>query len=469
MVSHAQARTRLVEQYRAIPAGDPVRLAKRTSNLFRPRDAQRRAGAGRLGSRQRARRSTRTRAPADVQAMTTYEHLVDATLAHGLMPLGRPAAEDHHASAVRSPGSASSRASFRNGLPHESVREVEVLTGAGEVVVATPTASTPTCSARFPNSYGTLGYALRLVIDLEPVQPFVRLRHVRFDDLDALTDGDRRDRRRRGRTTGERVDFLDGTVFTGRRGLPHPRAPGPTTAPYTSDYTGSADLLPVDPAATRRLPDRARLPVALGHRLVLVLAGVRRAEPADPPGLAEALAAQRRLLEDDRAREPLPRRGAARAAARGCRRASGSCRTSRSRSTRTADFLRLVPARGADRAGLAVPAPAARRPAPRHFARHGERALAALPAAARRDLRQRRLLVDRADRRRAGPTATSTGASRQVVTEHGRAQVALLRRLLRPRTSSGRSTAARTTTRRSSVTTRQSRLLDLYAKAVKRR
>ena len=33
----------------------------------------------------------------------------------------------------------------------------------------------------FPNSYGTLGYATRLRIELEPVKPYVALRHLRFD------------------------------------------------------------------------------------------------------------------------------------------------------------------------------------------------------------------------------------------------------------------------------------------------
>ena len=34
---HEAAVQRLVESYRQIPTGSPVRLAKRTSNLFRPR------------------------------------------------------------------------------------------------------------------------------------------------------------------------------------------------------------------------------------------------------------------------------------------------------------------------------------------------------------------------------------------------------------------------------------------------
>ena len=36
---HREAVRRLQASYDAIPPGSPVRLAKRTSNLFRPRDA----------------------------------------------------------------------------------------------------------------------------------------------------------------------------------------------------------------------------------------------------------------------------------------------------------------------------------------------------------------------------------------------------------------------------------------------
>ena len=69
--------------------------------------------------------------------MVTYETLVDATLAHGLMPLVVPQLKTITlGGAVAGLGIESS--SFRNGLPHESVREMEVLTGDGRVVVARP-------------------------------------------------------------------------------------------------------------------------------------------------------------------------------------------------------------------------------------------------------------------------------------------------------------------------------------------
>ena len=45
---------------------------------------------------------------------------------------------------------------------------MDVLTGAGEVVTASPTEH-PELFRAFPNSYGTLGYSVRLRIELEPV------------------------------------------------------------------------------------------------------------------------------------------------------------------------------------------------------------------------------------------------------------------------------------------------------------
>jgi FAD/FMN-containing dehydrogenase len=235
MVAHELARQRLVAQYDAIPAGAPVRLAKRTSNLFRPRDRTAAPGldvAG-LDSVLAVDPVART---ADVQAMTTYEHLVDATLAHGLMPAVVPQLKTITiGGAVTGLGIESS--SFRNGLPHESVRELEVLTGDGQVVVAEADGPDSELFRAFPNSYGTLGYALRLVIDLEPVHPFVRLRHVRFDDLDALTAAIASIVAERSHD-GEPVDFLDGTVFTADEAY-LTLGSWADEAPYTSDYTGT--------------------------------------------------------------------------------------------------------------------------------------------------------------------------------------------------------------------------------------
>src|SRR5436309_1730051 len=193
----------------ALPAHQPVRLRKSTSNLFRPRDRAHaaldaRRFEGVLGVDAGAR-------TADVLGMTTYEELVDATLPHGLMPLVVPQLKTITlGGAVTGLGIESS--SFRNGCPHESVIEMDVLTGAGEVVTARPDGEHRDLFYGFPNSYGSLGSALRLRIELEPVAPFVHLRHLRFRDISACVDTIEQITATQT-WEGEDVRFLDGTWF----------------------------------------------------------------------------------------------------------------------------------------------------------------------------------------------------------------------------------------------------------------
>ena len=71
---------------------------------------------------------------------------------------------------------------------------------------APPTTSTRISSSAFPNSYGTLGYALRVKAKTVPVKPYVRLAHLPFRDAGSyfselekrLDAGDCRLRRRHG-------------------------------------------------------------------------------------------------------------------------------------------------------------------------------------------------------------------------------------------------------------------------------
>ena len=227
---------RLVESYARIPEGSPVRLAKRTSNLFRPRAASGAPGldVSGLGGVVSVDPLART---ADVQGMCTYEALVDVTLQHGLMPLVVPQLRTITlGGAVTGLGIEST--SFRNGLPHESVLEMDVFTGAGEVVTARPDNEHADLFATFPNSYGSLGYATRLRIELEPIAPVVALRHVRFDDLGLLAKTVAEITETRT-WEGEQVDGLDGVLFgPGEAYLTLARWAEAEPGVRTSDYTG---------------------------------------------------------------------------------------------------------------------------------------------------------------------------------------------------------------------------------------
>jgi FAD/FMN-containing dehydrogenase len=166
--------------------------------------------------------------------MTTYEDLVKATLRHGLMPLVVPQLKTITlGGAVSGLGIESS--SLRNGMPHESVLAMEILTGDGQVVTATATGEHAALYRGFPNSYGTLGYTLSLTIELEPVKPYVHLRHFRFTDpaecfaavAQVAADGS---------YDGHQADFIDGTAFS-QQEMYLTVGAFSDVAPWRSDYT----------------------------------------------------------------------------------------------------------------------------------------------------------------------------------------------------------------------------------------
>jgi FAD/FMN-containing dehydrogenase len=231
--AHAAGVQRLLASFRAIPPTATVRLAKPTSNLFRARAKSNAKGLDTSGLTGVVAVDPDART-AEVAGMCTYEDLVAATLPYGLSPLVVPQLKTITlGGAVTGLGIEST--SFRNGLPHESVIEMDILTGTGEVVTASQEQNADLYRA-FPNSYGTLGYSVRLKIELEPVKPFVALKHLRFGSLQELVAG--MDRIiETGGIDGTPVDYLDGVVFSADESYlcvgVQTTTPGPV-----SDYTG---------------------------------------------------------------------------------------------------------------------------------------------------------------------------------------------------------------------------------------
>jgi FAD/FMN-containing dehydrogenase len=231
--AYAAGVERLLTSYRSIPPTASVRLAKPTSNLFRARAKRDAPGLDVSGLRNVISVDAEART-ADVAGMCTYEDLVASTLPYGLSPMVVPQLKTITlGGAVTGLGIES--ASFRNGLPHESVLEMDILTGTGELLTVSPKQH-PELYRAFPNSYGTLGYSTRLRIELETVKPFVALRHVRFTSLTDMVAAMERiiDT---GGLDGMPVDYLDGVVFGADESYlcvgVRTTTPGPV-----SDYTG---------------------------------------------------------------------------------------------------------------------------------------------------------------------------------------------------------------------------------------
>jgi len=223
---HAKKKEALAAQLRA--ATGPVALAKDTSNLFRDRAAgeRRRLDVRAFNQVIGFEETSGARAAGWVEAegMIPYEDLVRECLAHGVMPTVVPQLKTITlGGAVAGVGIESS--SHRYGLVHDGMLELDVLLGDGRVVTCTPHNEHRDLFFGFANSYGTLGYALRVRAKTIPVKPFVHLRHVPFTSFSEL-----------GRILeAKSEDFVDATAF-GPGKLFMTLGRFIDSAPYTSDY-----------------------------------------------------------------------------------------------------------------------------------------------------------------------------------------------------------------------------------------
>jgi FAD/FMN-containing dehydrogenase len=167
-------------------ASAPPRLAKRSSNLFRDRTETNRQRLD-LGAFDHVLEIDAQAGWVDVEGLTSYEQLVDATLPHGVMPAVVPQLKTITVGGAVA-GVGIEATSFREGLVHDGVLELDVLLASGEIVVCTPANEHADLFFGFPNSYGTLGYALRVRLRTRPVGPCVRIEHRRHADADDFFD-----------------------------------------------------------------------------------------------------------------------------------------------------------------------------------------------------------------------------------------------------------------------------------------
>jgi FAD/FMN-containing dehydrogenase len=226
-MSHEEKIRSLTEQVKASAGDAPVGLAKDTSNLFRDRKETPKHRLDVRGFNEVLGINPEQRW-VEAEGMTPYTKLVDALLEKGLMPAVVPQLKSITLGGAAA-GVGIEASSFRYGLVHETLMELEILLPDGRIVLATPDNEFRDLFFGFPNSYGTLGYALKLKALAVPVKPYVEVRHTRFDEPDeffaaveAACAGD--------------ADFVDGVVF-GPNDLVLSQARFVDSAPYTSDYT----------------------------------------------------------------------------------------------------------------------------------------------------------------------------------------------------------------------------------------
>ena len=214
--------------------GGEVRLDKKDSNLFRHR---KQTGGKKVDVKNFVNVLT-----IDPEAMTcesegmiTFEALTRETLKFGLLPPCVPELKSITlGGAVSGIGVESS--SFRYGFVHETVLEMDILTPTGEILHCTPKNKYKDLFFGFPNSYGTLGYIVKLKIKLIKAKKYLRLTHTRYQDYKTyFADLKKLCLKNRDAKKAE-FDYIDGVIFSSSE-MYITRAAFTDEAPYKSDYT----------------------------------------------------------------------------------------------------------------------------------------------------------------------------------------------------------------------------------------
>jgi FAD/FMN-containing dehydrogenase len=229
VAAHVARREALVAAIRsgARHGAPPLGLDKRNSNLFRDRSP---ADKRRLDLNDfcHVLEIDTRQGWVDVEGLATYEALVAETLSRGVMPAVVPQLKTITVGGAAA-GVGIEATSHRCGLVHHTLLEIDVLLPSGEVVHCTPDNAHQDLFFGFPNSYGTLGYALRLRLRTLPVKPFVKVEHLPhnaapefFGALAARCNNGAR--------------FLDGVVFSAQQQVIS-MASFVDAAPWLSDYS----------------------------------------------------------------------------------------------------------------------------------------------------------------------------------------------------------------------------------------
>lgn len=166
--------------------GEPVHIRKGGVHHFVPLPGDRRFGGAAVDVSE-----LRHILAIDPEARTctaepgvTFAELLPATLAHGLIPTVVPELTGITLGGAVAGCSVESM-SYRYGGFHDSCLEYELVTGAGEVLVCSPTKD-PDVFHMIHGSYGTLGVLTRLTFRLVPAKPFVKLEYRRFAEAAAF-------------------------------------------------------------------------------------------------------------------------------------------------------------------------------------------------------------------------------------------------------------------------------------------
>lgn len=206
MDSYEQKKQKLLTEFNTLKDSEIIAINKKTSNLFRERKKSNKKRIN-VKNFNKIISIDSKNLVAEVEGMITYENLVSSTLKYSLMPAVVPQLKMITLGGAIS-GIGIESSSFKYGLVHETVLEMEILLGNREIVLATPKNKYKDLFYSIPNSYGTLGYILKAKIKLVPVKKYVKIEHVKFNNPKKYY------KELKKLCKDKNYDFIDGTIFS---------------------------------------------------------------------------------------------------------------------------------------------------------------------------------------------------------------------------------------------------------------
>lgn len=136
-----------------------------------------------------------------------FEDLVEATLAHGLVPVVVPELKTITIGGAVS-GCSIESMSFRYGGFHDSCLAYEVVTATGDVIECTPENKNALVFQMMHGSFGTLGILTKLTFRLVPAKPFVHVIYEKYGTLSEYRAAIWR------HFKSQDIDFMDGIIHS---------------------------------------------------------------------------------------------------------------------------------------------------------------------------------------------------------------------------------------------------------------
>jgi len=204
-------------------------LQKETSNLFRPRLKNSRDLKLDVRQCNQVLLVDPITMTAEVEGMATYEAIVSETLKYACLPAVVPELKSITVGGALS-GCGIESSSFRYGLVHETILEIDVLLSNGKVITCTPDNEYNDLFFAFPNTFGTLGYALKVKMKLIPAKKYVKLAHQKFQDPEHFFSSIKE------QCNGNDADYIEGVIFSPRE-MSMSLATCVDEVPFESDYT----------------------------------------------------------------------------------------------------------------------------------------------------------------------------------------------------------------------------------------